>query len=261
MMFKLAATAALAIAVGAASPAGAQEPLAIAKQGYFFVGGKYATAGDKQVLTGQAYVEYQIPTAALPALSAGDRAGRGADRNQFYRHGGRPRGLGAVLPAPRLCGLHRRAAGPRALRLSARHRRAASLSAGPRMCSSALPHRRNTRCGRSRACIVNGRGRAWPAIRSSTSSWPRRCRSYSAPEVTQTLNRDALAALIDKLGPVILMVHSQAGAYGLLAADARPQWRQGADRGRRARRRRSMTSNSSARPTGSAMAPSASPGA
>jgi pimeloyl-ACP methyl ester carboxylesterase len=42
------------------------------------------------------------------------------------------------------------------------------------------------------------------------------------PEVTQTLNRDALAALIDKLPPVVLMTHSQAGAYGLLAADQRP---------------------------------------
>jgi hypothetical protein len=33
----------------------------IAKQGYFFVGGKYAPVGDKQIMTGQAYVEYQIP--------------------------------------------------------------------------------------------------------------------------------------------------------------------------------------------------------
>jgi len=34
------------------------------------------------------------------------------------------------------------------------------------------------------------------------------------PEVTQALNRDALVALIDKLGPVVVMVHSQSGAYG-----------------------------------------------
>ena len=33
------------------------------------------------------------------------------------------------------------------------------------------------------------------------------------PEVTQALNRDAIAALIDQLGPVILMTHSQSGAY------------------------------------------------
>ena len=38
----------------------------------------------------------------------------------------------------------------------------------------------------------------------------------------QFLNRDALVALIDKIGPAILMVHSQAGAFGWPVADARP---------------------------------------
>jgi pimeloyl-ACP methyl ester carboxylesterase len=42
------------------------------------------------------------------------------------------------------------------------------------------------------------------------------------PEVTQALNRDALVLLIDKLGPIVLMTHSQSGSYGLLAADRRP---------------------------------------
>jgi pimeloyl-ACP methyl ester carboxylesterase len=38
----------------------------------------------------------------------------------------------------------------------------------------------------------------------------------------QFLNRDALVALIDKIGPAILMTHSQAGAFGWPVADARP---------------------------------------
>jgi pimeloyl-ACP methyl ester carboxylesterase len=42
------------------------------------------------------------------------------------------------------------------------------------------------------------------------------------PDVIQALNRDALAALIDKLGPVIVMTHSQSGAYGWEAVDQRP---------------------------------------
>jgi hypothetical protein len=41
------------------------------------------------------------------------------------------------------------------------------------------------------------------------------------PEVTQALNRVALVPLIDKLGPIVLMTHSQSGSYGLLAADQR----------------------------------------
>src|SRR5947208_1139916 len=36
-------------------------PLSIAQQGYFFVGGKYSTANDRQVMTDQLYVEFLIP--------------------------------------------------------------------------------------------------------------------------------------------------------------------------------------------------------
>src|SRR6202162_4547443 len=60
-MWKSVGAAACVAALTFAVPAGAAEALAIAKQGYFFVGGKYAPVGDKQVLSGQAYVEYQIP--------------------------------------------------------------------------------------------------------------------------------------------------------------------------------------------------------
>ena len=60
-MSRTAGAVALIASLALANTALAQEPLAIAKQGYFFVGGKYAPVGDKQVMTGQAYVEYQIP--------------------------------------------------------------------------------------------------------------------------------------------------------------------------------------------------------
>jgi pimeloyl-ACP methyl ester carboxylesterase len=41
-------------------------------------------------------------------------------------------------------------------------------------------------------------------------------------EVIQTLNRDAAVALLDKIGPAILMTHSQSGAYGWTITEARP---------------------------------------
>jgi pimeloyl-ACP methyl ester carboxylesterase len=43
------------------------------------------------------------------------------------------------------------------------------------------------------------------------------------PEVIQTLNRDAAVALLDKIGPAIVMTHSQSGAYGWPIVEARPQ--------------------------------------
>ncbi|PYS26040.1 MAG: hypothetical protein DMG11_21460, partial [Acidobacteria bacterium] len=36
------------------------------------------------------------------------------------------------------------------------------------------------------------------------------------------LNRDAIVALLDKIGPAILLTHSQSGAFGWPVADARP---------------------------------------
>src|SRR5579883_3487079 len=38
----------------------------------------------------------------------------------------------------------------------------------------------------------------------------------------QELNRDALVALLDKIGPALLLTHSQSGAFGWPVADARP---------------------------------------
>ena len=39
----------------------------------------------------------------------------------------------------------------------------------------------------------------------------------------ERLNRDAGVALLDRIGPAILLVHSQSGPFGWLLADARPQ--------------------------------------
>jgi pimeloyl-ACP methyl ester carboxylesterase len=44
-----------------------------------------------------------------------------------------------------------------------------------------------------------------------------------AAEETQRRNQDAGAALLDKIGPAIVLTHSQSGTYGWLIADARPQ--------------------------------------
>jgi pimeloyl-ACP methyl ester carboxylesterase len=40
---------------------------------------------------------------------------------------------------------------------------------------------------------------------------------------TQKRNQDAGAALLDKIGPAIVLTHSQSGSFGWLIADARPQ--------------------------------------
>ena len=47
--------------------------------------------------------------------------------------------------------------------------------------------------------------------------------SLADSEKSQQINRDAAVALLDKIGPAIVLTHSQSGAYGWLIADARPK--------------------------------------
>jgi hypothetical protein len=61
---------AVAAAVSPIGSASAQEagPLSTAKQGYFFVGGKYLDTSNGKVMAGHAYAEYLIPQNARVAL-------------------------------------------------------------------------------------------------------------------------------------------------------------------------------------------------
>ena len=52
------------------------------------------------------------------------------------------------------------------------------------------------------------------------------------PKLIQTLNRDAAVALLDKIGPAIVMTHSQSGAYGWPIARSAAESGEGAGAGR-----------------------------
>ena len=56
----------LLLAMGAVAAVMAQgkppAPLSIARQGYLFAGGKYSTVNGRQVMSGQLYAEFQIPS-------------------------------------------------------------------------------------------------------------------------------------------------------------------------------------------------------
>jgi pimeloyl-ACP methyl ester carboxylesterase len=220
-MLRATSAAAFVMTLAVVSPTRAEEPLAIAKQGYFFVGGKYSPVGDKQVMNGQIYVEYQIPkkrTQAYPLVIVpgaaqtatnfnGTPDGREGWTQHFLRRGyavyivEQP-GRGRSSYQPDTDGTQ---AYPEVLRVQQRF---------------TAPEKFNL----------------WPQARLHTQ-WPgtgmagdpnfdqffaSQVPFVQKPEVTQALNRDALAALIDKLGPVILMTHSQSGAYGWEAVDQRP---------------------------------------
>jgi pimeloyl-ACP methyl ester carboxylesterase len=220
-MLRSTSAAVLVVALAVVSPTRAEEPLAIAKQGYFFVGGKYSTAGDKQVMNGQIYVEYQIPrkrTQAYPLVIVpgaaqtatnfnGTPDGREGWTQHFLRRGyavyivEQP-GRGRSSYQPDTDGTQ---AYPDALRVQQRFTAPEKFNLWPQA-------RLHTQ---------------WPG--TGTAGDPNFDQFFASQvpfvqkaDVTQALNRDAIAALIDKLGPVILMTHSQSGAYGWEAVDQRP---------------------------------------
>jgi pimeloyl-ACP methyl ester carboxylesterase len=213
--------AALIASLALASSALAQEPLAIAKQGYFFVGGKYSAVGDKQVMNGQIYVEYQIPkkrTQPYPlvivpgaAQTATNFNGTADGREGWTQHFLRRGYAVYIVEQP---GRARSAYQPD--------------SDGPQ----AFPQLLNVQ----QRFTAPEKYTLWPQARLH-AQWPgtgmagdptfdqffaSQVPFVQKPEVTQAENRDALVALIDKLGPIVLMTHSQSGAYGWEAVDQRP---------------------------------------
>jgi len=218
-----AAAALLSIAVTAThaqSPAAAT-PLSIAKQGYLFAGGRYSTEGGQPVLSGHLYAEYQIPsrqTHPWPVVMihggwqsgtnfTGTPDGREGWAQYFLR-----RGYAVYVvdqPGRGRAAYETRAYGP-----------AAPVSFDTAQSRFVLPERFNL----------------WPQARLHTQ-WPGkgepgdpvfdqfyRSQVPAIQDFTlqKRLNRDAIIALLEKIGPSILLTHSQSGTFGWPVADTRP---------------------------------------
>jgi len=206
---------------GATGQAQQPAPLAIERQGYLFAGGKYSTVNGRQVMSGHLYAEFQIPSRRthpdpIVMIHGGGQTGtnftgtpdgREGWAQYFLREGyavyvvdqpGRARGAyQADLYGP-----------PTRLDLERVQQRFTA------------PERFNL----------------WPQARLHTQ-WPGTGApgdpvfdQFYASQVTgiqdfmlqQTLNRDAILALLEKIGPAIVLTHSQSGAFGWPVADARP---------------------------------------
>jgi pimeloyl-ACP methyl ester carboxylesterase len=224
------AAAALSVAAGSAGSIAASAdgvgPLSIAKQGHFFVGGNYVDSKDGQkddkVLAGQSYVEYFIPTnrkhpypivfiegccpSGAPYMGTPD--GRDGWGQYFLSKGyavyimdqvgrGRSPYIGSVYG-------------------SARARTPKEIE---------------------RDFIAVEKYNLFPQAKLHTQ-WPgpgtvgdpvfdqfmaAMFPNQSGGAARERLNRDAIVALLDRIGPAILAPHSQSGSFVWLAADARPQ--------------------------------------
>jgi pimeloyl-ACP methyl ester carboxylesterase len=206
-------------------PVPAVDQSAVALRGYFYVGGKYVGEPGKEIMQGQIYVEVLAPKdvrrpyplvlihgAAQTATNwQGTPDGRKGWAEYFVEQGyivymiDQPmRGRSAWHP------------GDGATRMFTAEQEAFQFTAN----------------------AVKG---TWPQAKKHTQ-WPGDgpnkgqkgdpiFDAFYATQVetvidvaeTQRRNQDAGAALLDKIGPAVVLTHSQSGTYGWLIADARPQ--------------------------------------
>ena len=223
MLLKICFAAALFILTAAMRPAGAGEapPMSLARDGWFYVGGHMTKINDKQYMTGQMYVEYRIPTKkthSYPIIMVhgafvsgtnytGTPDGREGWAQYFVRQGY------AVYVVDQV-GKGRSSYVEQAY--------------GP----TELADSQNSQ----RRVVAQEKYNLWPQAHLHTQ-WPgngepddpsvQQLLASQIPDIRdftkkQMLNTPALIALLDKIGAAIIMVHSQAGAFGWPVADARP---------------------------------------
>jgi len=216
----IAVLAACLMASAAAVHAAETPPLEIAKQGYIYAGGKYVDGPDGKTMQGQAYVEYQIPqrrTQPYPIVMihgggqngsnfTGTPDGREGWAQYFLRQGY------AVYVVDQV----------------GRGRSPLHPSYGETVlrATSSIEER----------FTAPERSKLWPQATTHTQ-WPgtgvagdpafdqfyaEQMPSLASFPKQQELNRDAGIALLDMIGPAIVMVHSQSGTFGWPIADARP---------------------------------------
>src|SRR2546430_1729387 len=208
---------ALAAAPALAAPAPSLE---IASQGYIFAGGKYVDGPDGKYMSGQAYVEYQIPknrTHPFPILmiEGGGQSGSNFTGTPDGREGWAQyflkRGYAVyVMDQP------------------GRGRSALRPDYGDTV-------QRPTSWVQQQFTAPE-RSKLWPQATLHTQ-WPgtgmagdpvfdqfyaQQLQAIANFPKQQELNRDAGTALLDRIGPAILLTQSQSGAFGWPIADARP---------------------------------------
>ena len=197
------------------------EPLSIARQGYFFIGSKYSDVKEQRVMSGQLYVEFQVPakqthTTPIVMIHGGGQTGTNFTGTPDGREGWAQFFL-------------RQGYAVYVVDQPGRGRAAFQEDLyGP----VTLPDIENVQ----RRFVAPERYNAWPQARLHTQ-WPGTGKPGDAtfdqffasqvPSIQDlisqmALTRDGVVALLDKIGPAIVMTHSQSGAVGWPIADARP---------------------------------------
>lgn len=200
----------------------AGQPLQIADQGCFFVGGRYVESDDGRTMAGQMYVQYQVPKE------------RRFPYPMVMIHGGGQTGVNFLgTPDGRRGWADFFLASGYAVYVVDQPGRGRS-GYFPRSYGKAVP--RGTEAVERRFSAPE-KARRWPQAELHTQ-WPgdgvagdpvfdqfyaSQVESMEDISVLERLVREAGSALLDRIGPAVLVTHSQSGPLGWTVADARPK--------------------------------------
>jgi pimeloyl-ACP methyl ester carboxylesterase len=198
-----------------------QNPIAASDHGYLFAGGSYQRVGDETVMTGQMYVEYWKPKRPQHPYPVVLITGGGQSATNYTgTPDGRPGWVSAFLAR----GYTVYVADQPARGRSSYHPDIHGETWTPAV---EWVERRFTPAGRHALWPTAPQHSQWPG--SGTAGDPvfdqfyaSQMRSLKSGAEMEALNRHAVAALLDEIGPAIMQTHSQSGAYGWAIADARP---------------------------------------
>lgn len=190
------------------------------QHGYFFVGGRYDETPDGRFMRGQMYVEFFTPqdrTQALPIVmfSGGGQSGLNYTGTPDGRDGWAQIFLGLgyevyVVDQPsRARSPHHADTGAQSRHSVARVQQQFTAPKLSKLWPQAELHTQWPGSGVEGDPVFD---QFYAQNFPSLASFPHQ----------QALNRDAGAALLDRIGPAVLLTHSQSGAFGWLVADARP---------------------------------------
>lgn len=204
-----------------AQPCLRAEPLSIARQGYLFAGGKYSPGATGQTMSGHLYAEFQIPARQthpwpIVMIHGGSQSGTNFTGTPDGREGWAQYFLRQGY----------------AVYVVDQPGRGRAAYEAQKYGALAGVNLENT----ERRFVAPERYNLWPQAHLHTQ-WPgagavgdpvfdqflaSQMPSIQNFTLQQELNRDAILALLEKIGPAILLTHSQSGAFGWPVADARP---------------------------------------
>ena len=196
-------------------------PLEIAREGYLFAGGKYTTVKDAKAMSGQIYAEFQIPV---------------HQRHPFpivFIHGGAQTGTNFTgTPDGREGWAQFFLREGYAVYVVDQAGRGRSAYVGSVYGPQTTP---NLDFVQQRFTAIENYNR-WPQAHLHTQ-WPGKgtpgdpifdqffasqVQAMESFPLQQELSSEAIVALLEKIGPALLLTHSQSGATGWPVADAQP---------------------------------------